>query len=51
MDQCRKQRKKMNILLWDPGTISQLSPCDHRRKQKADIERKNQIKRQERTIN
>lgn len=52
MDQCRKTRKKIYVLLWDLGTKSQRSPCDSGRKQKTDVERKkNQIKRQERTIN
>lgn len=40
MDQCRKPRKKINVLLWDLGTKSPRSPCDSGRKQKADVERK-----------
>lgn len=39
MDQCRKQREKTSMLLWDSGTKSQLSPCDSGRKQKADVEK------------
>lgn len=40
MDQCRKTRKKIYVLLWDLGTKSQRSPCDSGRKQKTDVERK-----------